>query len=144
MRTGFWRDLNCYLPILAITGGALSGMVGALVAVLLAITIPSARPVIASVLSGAIVAVALVFLWKPLRLSAKEARPERESRFRIGHLLLAIANIAIVVSWCGPILVSFLTGNPNYNYGLFLAAIVLFPAGFMWIAGLIMVYSSRA
>lgn len=77
-------------------------------------------------------------------LSPKERKTERESRYRIGHWLLAVTNIIVLIAVLTPFIMAKVYHNSELALYMWLALPVIGIAFFVWAGGLYMVRSSRA
>lgn len=138
-----WRDLNVFVAaFVAITS------VGSFILVvpwslLLKLVAPARQAeLIAYPLGHAMLAAGLIYWWWKHGLSPRERNPAREKRFRWGHVLLAVFNVALLAILIPSLLGSFsmLPRMPAVA-NMIVPLITLAPMGV--IAGLWMVWSSR-
>ena len=101
-----------------------------------------ANPYLVPFTSYLLIAIALIIVWRSVGLSPSTIIPEREKRFKQGHLLVAIANV-ISISTTALVLLIVLKYAAFGNLPFFLMPFALFVI-VAWIVGLIMIWSSRA
>jgi hypothetical protein len=90
------------------------------------------------------IAIILVVVWIRVGLAPATRKPARERRYRIGQKLLLALNIAAFATFAGPMLVATIGGKAEYQYIGFLLIPFFGLALGAGIAGLYMVWSSRA
>ena len=141
----FFLNLNVFVTCMIIAASTVGGIL-AMVLSLLLMPFVSNRAGIGYVVPIAYLLIGLIlawFWWKS-GLSPAKRKPEREGRFVSGHVLLALANLILLVTFVGPLLIAKISGNSNIAmYAWFdIYAVML---GFIaWPVGLFMVWSSRA
>jgi hypothetical protein len=137
------RDLNVFVAAFA----AIVSLAGFAVFVPLSLVLKLALPsrqaeLLAWPLGYVLVAAFLCWRWWKRRLSPRQVDPARQMRFRVGHLLLAVFNVAMVTMFGSSWLVasSVLPPNPAVA-GMFMGLVSLAPLGL--VGGLVMVLSAR-
>ncbi|WP_367154924.1 hypothetical protein [Methylomonas sp. HYX-M1] len=102
----------------------------------------TANPYLVPFTSYLLIAIALIIVWHSIGLSPSTIIPEREKRFKQGHLLVAIANVISISTTALVLLIVFkYAAFGNLPFLLMPFALFVIVA---WIVGLIMIWSSRA
>ena len=141
----FLHNLNVFVSCLVVAGMTVAGPVALLVLIVLKPFFSDSEAVgyaylIAYLMLGASLAIA----WWRVGLSPATRNPEREGRFRTGHVVLALTNIFAISAIAGPMLLAKATGDSNLAM-LAWFSLPVYALGFIaWPAGLFMVWSSRA
>jgi len=131
------RNLNIFLPCYAFVIQFTMGFIFILVSFL------HVSPYLLPVLY-LIPALPLFLIWYKSGLSPISIKEGRENRFKIGHWLLAIINISAILAIVLPALVSYITGNREMMGIMWLLVPIVILGAPVSIAGLFMVWSSRA
>jgi hypothetical protein len=140
-----WGHLNVFLAALVLLAGMGSFLVLVPVSLAAKLVMPSRQAeTLALPLAYALMALGLAWCWWRFGLSPAVRHPARESRFRWGHRLLALSNLAmaamLVLPWLGSRVGPVMKVAPQTT-GL----LMLLPAAasYLGLAGLIMVWSAR-
>jgi hypothetical protein len=142
-KPSFWRDLNVFVAAFVAMTSLGSFILVVPLSLLVKLVVPARQAeLLAYPLGYALLALGLIYWWWKHGLSPRERNPARESRFRWGHVLLAVFNVALLAMFIPSLLGSFsmLPRMPAVA-GFIVPLITLAPMGV--IAGLFMVWSSR-
>jgi hypothetical protein len=111
--------------------------------ILMGLVLPARQAELAGLtLSYGLVGLGLGYWWRKRGLSPRQRAPVRERRFQMGHVLLALFNVAVVAMFLVSSLETFsLMSRVPAALGVLAALKAIAPAGLL--AGLAMVWSSR-
>lgn len=139
----FLRNLNLFLPYFSLLSTVLGTMLSTFTYIFFIKFFPqTANPYLVPFTSYLLIVFALIVVWWRMGLSPSAIIPEREKRFKRGHLLVAIANFISVGTTALVLLIAFkYTTFGNLPFLLIPFAFFVLVA---WIVGLIMIWSSRA
>ncbi len=140
----FARNLNLFLPYWGLGSWVFGQLFGTVISVVLTVLTkehPNIR-IFASVVGYTIPLLLIAFAWWKFGLGPKTYKPAGERRARIGHWIVAIANVIfLIVSALSLFLaVATLTAG-NLLFFLVLASPFILIA---WIVGLILIWSAYA
>jgi hypothetical protein len=141
----FWRNLNVFVGAFVLVATLASWVISIPVSLAAKLVLPARQAeLFALPLAYAVLALGLVWQWRRSGLSPAHRRPERETRFRRGHVLLALFNvfvlIAIVATFVLPSLLAQVRAPAIGSLVMMSSAL----APFAGVAGLIMVLTARA
>lgn len=151
MKANVFRNVNCFLPVYAFVFVALNATLGTLIhwgAAFTAIFFEKGLPYpefnyaiyLFLLLMELIV---LGIYWKRSFFYVAEAKYGKEKRLNRGNWILMFANAALVLSFLVPVFDAYALGNKEAGL-LYLGLAVVIPVvAFLWLFGLIMVYSSK-
>lgn len=142
-KPSFWRDLNVFVAAFAVIASVGSSIIVIPLSLLVKLVVPARQAeLVAYPLGHALLALGLIFWWWKHGLSPRERNPARERRFRWGHVLLAVFNVALLAMFATSLLGSFsmLPRMPAVA-GVIVPLITLAPMGVA--VGLWMVWTSR-
>ncbi|OQW72732.1 MAG: hypothetical protein BVN35_13820 [Proteobacteria bacterium ST_bin11] len=139
----FLRNLNLFLPCFSLLSTVLGTMLSGFTYIFFIKFFPqAANPYLVPLTSYLLIAIALIIVWWRIGLSPSTIIPEREKRFKKGHLLVAIAN-CISITTAALVLLMALKYATFGSLPFLLMPFALFVI-VAWIVGLIMIWSSRA
>lgn len=140
----FFLNLNVFVTCMIIASSFAGGALAIFISLLLTPFVGSHSALsYAFVLAYLVVGLVLAWFWWKKGLSPAKRKPERERRFVTGHVLLALTNVILLLTFIVPISIAKISGNSGFGmYALFgMYAVML---GFIaWPVGLFMVWSSR-
>lgn len=142
-RPPFWRDLNVFIAAFAAIAFIAGFAVFVPLSLVLKLVLPARQAeLVALPLGYALVAAGLAWRWWQRGLSPRQRNPERERRFQVGHVLLAVFNVTMVAMFLGSSLGAYsLLPRLPQAAGIVVALMSLAPMGVL--AGLVMVWSAR-
>jgi hypothetical protein len=98
IKPALWRDLNVFVAAFIGIIGLGSFAVFVPLSLLAKLVLPSRQAeLVAYPLGYALVALGLAYLWRKRGLSPREVDPARKTRFRVGHILLAVFNCVLLL-----------------------------------------------
>jgi hypothetical protein len=140
IKASFWCDLNVFVAAFWAIA-FLAGFVILIPLSLLLKLVPAARhaEMLAYPLGYGLVAAGLGLRWWKNGLSPRQVEPARQTRFRVGHVLLAVFNVTTVTMFLGNAL--GLYSLLSHAGGLVYALTSFAPIGVL--AGLVLVWGAR-
>ncbi len=139
----FWRDLNVFIAAFAAVTSFAGFALFVPVSLVMKLILPARQAeLLAWPVGYGLVAVFLCWRWWKHGLSPRQLNPARQTRFRLGHALLAFFNVTKVAMFLGASLgiYSLLSRMPDAARMIF-GLTSLAPMGLL--AGLVMVLSAR-
>jgi hypothetical protein len=139
----FWRDLNVFIAAFAAVTSFAGFALFVPVSLVMKLILPARQAeLLAWPVGYGLVAVFLCWRWWKRGLSPRQVDPARQTRFRIGHALLAFFNVMIGLMFLTATLGARLRLPPMpAGAGLLMALTSLAPMGL--VAGLLMVLRAR-
>lgn len=142
----FWANINVFIACFILLAMFAAGPLFVVISIVLAplgkvsrLPVQLMYPVAYFLLS-----LPLLFFWWKTNLAPALRNPSRERRYRVGHWLVGLTNVAAIAAFSGPFFLARISGNPDLVMFAWLALPVYALAPLVWIIGLFMIWSSSA